>query len=706
MLFRRNWFFTIMRVVSMFFVVMVVAVVIALSQVNLETLRGDVLNVLRGATGVDIQIDGAVSWKFSLRPRIQLHQVRVRNAEWAHHEYAFQAETIDVTLDLISLFHSRPTIRNVRINDASVCIERNDAGEYSIAKISNQNEKDDDGAGPDNDDADADENAAPTQPAYPFVDPGLGAIQVNNLVVHAMDASYSLAGMDVRFFQRPMTREYAGWIKPQDKVYPFIVSFAQYDAANNLYPVRAAVSTGAQAIIANVALAGDSLIPVDFSVSGDVPDVGRFGDIFGVDLSAIPMLHIDIAGGYTNGKISLKKSEVVVRGTTLNISGDYDLHKKRPTFNLTLAAKNVNLMTLFPEIYVPSRRGRPNRPLNVFKDIPLFGTFVRSVDANVRVDIDALTVYKKLTLRDVDIRAKIKQGIGRIDADIGIAGGDIVAGADVEIDSDGVYDIVMAAVANQVTVGKLLDQVGVPDLITDLPMGAKIYVRGRGANLAGLMATMTGPVQIYSSGSGYAHDALVSNLYGADFLTSLRHSIEDLFSSEKKHNNIKISCAAISAKIRNGRIETENGVAVETNAINLRLAGNLDFGAESMRLSLTTVPVRGLKLSLTGNVMNSVEITGTLAEPDIKISGAAVAGKVASATGIGLLLAPFTGGISLAAGAGLGLIAGDLLENWLADEHPCKTALAKGAPDLRHDPEWLKTPIGDLIGTVLDSKNK
>ncbi len=100
--------------------------------------------------------------------------------------------------------------------------------------------------------------------------------------------------------------------------------------------------------------------------------------------------------------------------------------------------------------------------------------------------------------------------------------------------------------------------------------------------------------------------------------------------------------------------------------------------------------------------MNSIEITGNLAEPDIKISGAAVAGKVASATGIGLLLAPFTGGISLAAGAGLGLLAGDLLENWLADDHPCETALTRGAPDMRNDPEWLGADIGDLMQTVMD----
>ena len=110
-----------------------------------------------------------------------------------------------------------------------------------------------------------------------------------------------------------------------------------------------------------------------------------------------------------------------------------------------------------------------------------------------------------------------------------------------------------------------------------------------------------------------------------------------------------------------------------------------------------------MKLSLTGNVVNSIEITGNLAEPTVQISGAAVAGKVASATGIGLLLAPFTGGIGLVAGAGVGLLAGDLLENWLADDNPCQTAMEKGAPKRRDDPEWLSVPAIDLANGIIDN---
>ena len=53
------------------------------------------------------------------------------------------------------------------------------------------------------------------------------------------------------------------------------------------------------------------------------------------------------------------------------------------------------------------------------------------------------------------------------------------------------------------------------------------------------------------------------------------------------------------------------------------------------------------------------------------------------------------------AGAGIGLVAGDLLENWLADDRPCETAMKRGAPDFEGDPDWLSMPMADLVGGIL-----
>lgn len=696
---KRKLFFTISRIIVMFITGLVVAFVIALSQVNLETLRGNVLAILQGATGLPVQIDGSVSWKFSLRPRIELNQVRVPNADWAHHEYAFSAEKIDVTLNLISLFQSRPTIQNVKIYDATLCVEQNAQGEYSVMPFADKKNNEDE--------TPVDSTIAPeksVQPKFPFADLGLGGVEVRNLVAHVLGRTYSLAGFNIRYMPGEENQEYSGWIKPTTDVYPFILSFSEYVAERRVYPVRLAFSTGGEALIADIALEGKSRMPIDFVVKGEIPDVAALGYVLDMNLDDVPALRVNLSGGISDRKFVLRKSSVIVRDTEFVLSGNLDMAKKKPTFVANVESKRLNLMQVFPELY-KGKRFKPNRKLNVFKDIPLFGQEFKMFNMDLRMEIGDLVVYRDLDIRDVDLAIKLNDGHARVDLGAKFAGGPVRLAANVDIDGEGRLFVQAGGVGRDMVVGELLHQIRIDDFISDLPMNMDLYVQANGRDLSELMQTVTGPVQLYSAGNGYAHSALVAYMYGTDFLTSLRHSIQDLFRSEKKYNQIKISCVALNAKLRDGVAATQNGFAAETNAINVRLAGDINLGAETMNLALTTVPVRGLKLSLTGNVVNSMEITGNLAEPDIKISGAAMAGKVASATGIGLLLAPFTGGIGLVAGAGVGLLAGDLLENWLADDDPCETAMRRGAPARRDDPAWMDEPIEQLVEQILDKNN-
>ena len=81
----------VLRIIALFFMGLIVACIIALQQMNLETLRGNILSVLRDATNMPVEIDGKISWKFSLRPQIELNSVRIPNAEWAKNKNLFSA---------------------------------------------------------------------------------------------------------------------------------------------------------------------------------------------------------------------------------------------------------------------------------------------------------------------------------------------------------------------------------------------------------------------------------------------------------------------------------------------------------------------------------------------------------------------------------------------------------------------------------------
>ena len=76
--------------VFLFFAVSVVAIVVALSKIDINSLRGNILDVLRNSTGLPVEISGDVSWKLSLRPRVTIHQITVPNYEGAKHKNMFE----------------------------------------------------------------------------------------------------------------------------------------------------------------------------------------------------------------------------------------------------------------------------------------------------------------------------------------------------------------------------------------------------------------------------------------------------------------------------------------------------------------------------------------------------------------------------------------------------------------------------------------
>jgi hypothetical protein len=683
----------LLRIIALFFMGLLVAVLVALSQVNLETLRGNILSVMRDVTNLPVEIDGDMSWKFSLHPHIEFNNVRIPNASWAKNKNLFSAEKIDVRLDLLSLFKTKPVIRYIRIHDARVNLEKNSHGANSIVfNDVNENIPNDEPGG-----------GKRSHEKYPVSPLPFSGLEIDNIVANIYDKKYSLASFNIRNYMRHENVEYSGWVRPYQTNFPFVIKFAEYDTEKNIYPVQVAFATSGDALIAEFNLDGDNKLPNDFVVHGEIPNLKKSGDWFKLNLVSLPKMRIDAAFRIDNKKITFKKSELSMGGSSISFSGSYDWSKNVPVLNAKVLSGDVNLYKSFPDWFGGGKEWiHPNRDLNCFHDMPLFGDVLYGMDVNVDINLKRFIVYRSLNLSDAQFKLKVKNHKLRADAKIGIASGIIKAVVLADINEDGVYTAQAAAVGQHIYVGDILKEIYIKNIVSGLPLDVNLYVRATGKNMSEIMQTMTGPVIAYSVDKGFAHADLVEYMYGGDFLTSLRHNVEDLFTGNKR-DMIQIDGAVANVKLRNGLIETQNGVAVETHVINLRLAGTLDLGRENIQLSLASVPVRGLKLSLSGNLVNSMQISGNLAEPDFKISGAAIAGKVGSAVGLGLLLSPLTGGLSIAGGLVAGLLAGDLIEGWLADDEPYNTALQKGAPIRRDDPDWFRKPVEVLSQSLFEN---
>ena len=77
---RHLW---LLRGTFLFFMGLLAAIIITLQQMNLESMRGNILPMLREATNMDVEIDGKKKRKYYLRPEIELNSVRIPKTTWA-----------------------------------------------------------------------------------------------------------------------------------------------------------------------------------------------------------------------------------------------------------------------------------------------------------------------------------------------------------------------------------------------------------------------------------------------------------------------------------------------------------------------------------------------------------------------------------------------------------------------------------------------
>ncbi|MCL1902742.1 MAG: AsmA family protein [Alphaproteobacteria bacterium] len=687
---KKQLFIFIVRACVLFFGILSVSLIIALTQVDLETLRQDITASMRATTGMPVEIRGAVSWKFSLRPRVTLKDVVIPNAEWARNENGVQIDEVIATLDLISVFRNRPVIQNVRMIGMRVFLEQNSAGAWSIA---------------------LDQSALSREPepgAIPYdIDIGLESLELVNPIVTVIkrggQESWTVHALKIKYKRTDTRVEYSGYLEKEGERYSFIATISELDTERRVFPLRIAIASRTTPVVINAALEGTSHIPIDFILRGTVSNPRALGSLFNLDLPDIPKFDINVNGGFGHSTLTIHRSSITMGNNDLNISGNIDWRQRKPRLSVTLRSNNINLREIYPALYAPEDPPwvHPGRPLNVFKDVPLYSNLLGLFDGDINLDMKNITVYRELKVSNIVSNINIRDSEMNVGFAASVGGGDISAALAAQ-DIDGVLYAKGAGQGSGIVAGNIMEQLRENNIISGLPTSFMFYLESRGYDLSEFMSNITGPIKIWSTGAGRALEDMAEYFYGRDFLTAVRQSVTDTVTRSNRHDTLRINCAAVNVKFRDGRMETERGVAIETTEVNIRATGFVDLGRETLNASIVTTPVRGLRISFSGNVVNSMEFTGNMAEPDLRVNRNAVVGRAVAATGVGILLAPFTGGLSIAAGAGVGFLTSDLLKNWLADDNPCRTAKSeRGAPSRPGDPAFLNKPLEDLIKTKL-----
>lgn len=663
---RRRIFFKLMRVIFTFFIGLVIAVFIALSQINIETIQKKLISAL-SESGLELKVKGKTSWKFSLKPKLELRNINISFDK----TNIVSSKSIEVSLNLISLLQTKTIIQNISISDGDIYLDI--LNRKNVNKVKKDNNK---------------------REEYPFdINFGLDSINLNNIKIHLNSDIYKFSNLNIKRLIKKDNIDYVGWIKSDFNFIPFVLSFSKLDKIRKVYPINFAVSLSNKPLTVNIALEESSKLPIDFKIKGELANISELGKILNIKLIKIYPLNIDIQGGLNNNKITIRKFKAKAKHTKFNLDGFIDL--KKSLVSLNIKSDYFSLIEIFPELY--GSGVVINRELNAFKDTPLFGNFFKDLNIDLNLFINKFLMYRELSAEKMNVLLKLENSKLNLNISSNFLKGRVLAKAKGVISSDGKYYLESAGRGFDLSVGKLLTDVRNSGYVSGLPSDFGFYLKGSGIDLSELMASLTGRILLYSVDSGNAESGFTDYMFGKDFFSSIGDNIHNFVSPENDQKKTIISCIVGNVKIREGKIDTQNGIVMQTNRLNYRVVGDLDFGKETINSSIVSTPASGLKLSISNSIISSIVFSGNLSEPDIKINGSNVATKIVSSAGIGFLLSPFTAGMSIIAGAGIGFLAGSVIENWLSDSSPCETAVNSGTKIKDGDPDWLDLPVSYLI---------
>ncbi|MGR3915175.1 MAG: AsmA family protein [Gammaproteobacteria bacterium] len=92
-----------------------------------------IIEAVEAASGRALRIDGAVTLRSILPPRVSFGAVRYPNAEWSAPPWAFEAEAVSFELDARALLQGELAVRDIVLVKPKLWVEKNAAGVYNLA---------------------------------------------------------------------------------------------------------------------------------------------------------------------------------------------------------------------------------------------------------------------------------------------------------------------------------------------------------------------------------------------------------------------------------------------------------------------------------------------------------------------------------------------------------------------------------------------
>jgi uncharacterized protein involved in outer membrane biogenesis len=213
--------------------------------------------------------------------------------------------------------------------------------------------------------------------------------------------------------------------------------------------------------------------------------------------------------------------------------------------------------------------------------------------------------------------------------------------------------LALKGVTKNFTLEQLMGSVDPQSKVSGGNMKLAFDLNSTGTSLHQLAGNSSGKIQMSidhaQMGANFLNDA-------GDFVVTVLDSMNPL---RKKTTNTTLECAVAYLPISNGQINIANSVGMETDRLNVVVAGSLNLKSEAVNLTIDPQEKSGITTGL--GLAGLVKIGGTLSNPKAVLNQAGVVNSAVS-IGLGFL----TGGASILA---------ENAKSMTSKGHPCRDAL-------------------------------
>jgi AsmA family protein len=575
---------------------------------------------VRDATGRELTIAGPVSLHFFPTIAVSAEQLSFSNAPWSQRSQMADLEKVALEINLMPLLSRRIEVSRVELSGLHLHLETNAKGEGNWQM--------------------GDALASSNKTKSSTSDPLPASAQAGSTVDTADGNLISIENLQLS--------------NGRIDYLPSGSTASRYQIA------RIAMQGGGGDTVINTELKQDALA---VTVKGKMTSIREI-------LQSIGSKAIDVAFDF----------EVGLNSKPAQLKGTVALDPVKPSqFALSFKANELDLSALpaFASTAAPTTAGPAASPINAatkalnavtapnqaattartgeqfFSDAPLPLQSLPNGNGSLDVEIAQLVLPSKVVLNKVAAVARLSpQQIDVPQIGFLLGSGQFDGSARIS-NTQGTPNWAFKGGARGFTLEQLLASTASKGKVSGGDMRAAFSLTSSGKSPHQIASNLNGQSQI-TVGSARLASSFLNQ--GGDVLVTLFDAINPM---RKKSNETVLECAVVYLPAKGGVVSVADSVGIETDRLNVVLAGSINLNSE--RINLAIYPKEKSGLSAGVDLANLVRLQGTLVKPQVGVNKEAVVNQ-ALALGLGFL----TGGASIIA---------QNAEGVMNKPHPCRDAM-------------------------------